>query len=40
MKGFAESQSVGEVAQGILLGKVKKRPHGGVSWSGGVEGGA
>lgn len=40
MKGFAESQSVGEVALGILLGKVERSPHGGVAWSGGVEGGA
>lgn len=36
MKGFAESQSVGEVALGILLGKVERRPHEGVGWSGGV----
>lgn len=27
MKGFAESQSVGEAALGILLGKVERRPH-------------
>lgn len=39
MKGFAESQSVGEVALGILLGKVERRPHEGVGWSDGVEGG-
>lgn len=39
MKGFAESQSVGEVALGILLGKVERRPHEGVGWSDGMEGG-
>lgn len=39
MKGFAESQSVGEVALGILLGKAERRPHEGVGWSDGVEGG-
>lgn len=39
MKGFAESQSVGEVALGILLGKVERRPHEGVRWSDGMEGG-
>lgn len=30
MKGFAESQSVGEVALGILLGKEERRPHEGI----------
>lgn len=39
MKGFAESQSVGEVALRILLGKVERRPHEGVGWSDGMEGG-